>query len=212
VRWNASRAWLLQRFGAMPYFAWHLGVWVVLDMLLTIAIHAVVLTALLGAPFASRPAAWLAFVALGMVTTFAIRALSTLLAIMQEDDMREHWHKLLALPLAGIFHLTFNLIPTIVGLIEEFFLFGSNTQFAPERTLEASQVGRPALAYRIARAAKLTGRALWHGDVPPGAFWFGWGATRWTANGYQGWTDPARRVARGGVLKPSRRAPPELPR
>jgi len=36
VRWNTSRAWLLQRFGLMPFIAWELGAWVVTELLLTL--------------------------------------------------------------------------------------------------------------------------------------------------------------------------------
>lgn len=200
VRWNSSRPWLLQRFGWMPYLAWDLGAWVILDALLLIAIHAVILVALLGWPFAERPSTWLALVALGCVVNLVIRGAATLLAMIQDHDVRGHWHKLLALPLAGVFHAVFNLATTIVGFVEDFFLFGVNTHFAPEETLAASGAGRLALGYRLCRCARLAVRALRHGDVPPGRFWLGWGATRWTANGYAGWTDPSKRVGPGGVL------------
>jgi hypothetical protein len=207
VRWNSSRPWLLQRFGWMPYLAWDLGVWVILDALLLIAIHAVILVALLGWPFADRPSMWLALVALGCVTNLVIRGAATMLAMIQDHDVRGHWHKLLALPLAGVFHAVFNLATTIVGFVQDFFLFGVNTHFAPEETLATSGAGRLALAYRLSRCARLTARALRHGDVPPGRFWLGWGATRWTANGYAGWTDPSNRVGPGGVLPRVRPAP-----
>ena len=134
------------------------------------------------------------------ITTLIIRGAATLLAMIQDHDVRGHWHKLLALPVAGVFHFVFNIAATIHGLVLELFLFGVNTGFAPEETLEASHTGRPALAYRVCRAARLSMRALRHGDVPPGAFWFGWSETRWTANGYAGWTNRARKVKRGGVI------------
>lgn len=200
VRWNSSRPWLVRRFGLMPYVAWDLGAWVVLDAMLVVAIHAIILIGVLGWPFADRPATWLAMVALGYFTNVAVRGAATLLAMIQDHDVRGHWHKLLALPLAGLFHAVFNLATTIVGFVQDFFLFGVNTHFAPEETLAASP-GRPAIAYRLCRCARLAVRALRHGDVPPGWFWLGWQATPWTANGYAGWTDPARRVGPGGVLR-----------
>lgn len=200
VRWNSSRSWLVQRFGWMPYLAWDLGAWVLLDLALLIAIHAMILVACLGWPFADRPATWLAMLALGYLTNLILRGAATVLAMVQDHDLRGHWHKLLALPLAGVFHAVFNLATTIVGFVRDFLLFGVNTHFAPEETLAASGTGRPALAYRLCRCAGLVRRALRHGDVPPGWFWLGWHATPWTASGYAGWTDPARRVPRGGVL------------
>jgi len=200
VRWNTSRTFLLARFGRMPAFCWQLGFWVVLDLALLIWIHAFILIALLGWPFADRPATWLALVALGYLAELLIRGGATLLAMAQDHDLRGHWHKLLALPLSGLYHLVFNIIPTIVGFVQDFLLFGVNTHFAPEETLAASRTGRVAVAYRLTRCAKLAWRAVRHGDVPPGWFWLGWNETRWTANGYAGWTNSKREVGRGGVL------------
>lgn len=199
VRWNTSRAWLFQRFGVTPFAAWELGFWVIMDLAVTLTIHATILISLIAWPFAQRPAAWLAIMVLGMVGTLAVRLMSTLLALFQEHDMRGQWHKLLALPLSGPYHLVFNILPTIAGFASDFFGFGLNTQFAPETTLAASGRGRLALAYRFTRCAKLCMRALWRGDVPAGRFWFGFGATRWTSSGYAGWTDAANKVPRGGV-------------
>jgi cellulose synthase/poly-beta-1,6-N-acetylglucosamine synthase-like glycosyltransferase len=200
VRWNTSRTFLLARFGRMPAFTWHLGFWVVTDLLLLIWIHSVILVALLGWPFAKRPAAWLSIVALGYLFDIVIRAFATMLAMIQDHDVFGHRHKLLSLPMSGVFHLVFNIIPTIVGFVHDFLGFGVNTHFAPEETLAASNTGRVALAYRLTRCVKLSWRAMVHGDVKPGWFWLGWGATRWTANGYAGWTNKAKRVGRGGVL------------
>jgi len=200
VRWNSSRPWLVCRFGVLPAFAWDLGFWVVVDVLLLIAIHVVITIALVGLPFADRPSSWLALMVLGYISVFVIRGTSTLLAMIQDHDVRGHWHKLLALPLAGVYHVVFNAGSTIVGFIQDFLLFGVNTHFAPEETLEASRTSRIAVAYRVCRCAGLIARALRRGDVPLGWFWFGWGATRWTASGYSGWTNKARRVRRGGVL------------
>jgi len=205
VRWNSSRPWLLHRFGRMPYFAWDLGAWVMADLLLLLFIHATILIGVLWWPMADRPAAWLALLVLGYLFNFAVRGAATLLAMIQDHDVRGHWHKLLALPLAGPFHFVFNIATTTVGLIKDVFGFGVNTHFAPETTLAASGVGRPALAYRLTRCARLIARALRYGDVAPGRFWFGWHASAWTVDGYAGWTDRRRWRGRGGVL-PSPRA------
>ncbi len=211
VRWNTSRPWLLQRFGIVPWMAWDLGAWVILDVALTLVIHAGITIGLLAWPFADRPTTWLALVALAALASVVIRAAGTLLAMAQDHDVRGHAHKLLALPLSGPFHLAFNIAPTIVGLVQDVLLFGLDTGFAPEETLAASGSGRVALGYRLCRCAGLARRALRHGDVPPGWFWVGWGATPWTGNGYQGWTDPARRLPRGGVLPHLVRRSPARP-
>lgn len=200
MRWNTSRAWLAQRFGLAPWIAWNLGVWIMMDLVLTLTIHVGITVSLLIWPFAQRPSAWLAIMVMGFVGTTVVRTLSTLLALFQEHDLRGQWHKLLALPLAGPYHMVFNILPTIVGFGKDFFGFGLNTHFAPETTLAASGRGRLALAYRTTRCAKLIYRAIRRGDVKPGWFWFGFGPTRWTASGYAGWTDPAAKVPRGGVL------------
>ena len=99
VRWNSSRPWLLHRFGRMPYFAWDLGAWVMADLLLLLFIHATILIGVLWWPMADRPAAWLALLVLGYLFNFAVRGAATLLAMIQDHDVRGHWHKLLALPL-----------------------------------------------------------------------------------------------------------------
>jgi hypothetical protein len=169
------------------------------DLVLTLIIHATILVGLVGWPFASRPAAWLALVVLGMASSFAIRFGSTLLALVHEHDFRGHWHKLLAVPLSGPFHVVFNILSTIVGFVRDYLGFGLNTHFAPEETIEASKRGRLALSYRFTRCAKLVKRAIWRGDVAPGWFWFGFHRTRWTASGYAGWTNKAIRYKRGGL-------------
>jgi hypothetical protein len=200
VRWNSSRQWLLRRFGWMPYFSWNLGFWVITDVILVLFIHVVIVVGLVAWPIADRPAMWMSLMVLGLLSSTLIRGAATLLAMVQDHDVRGHWHKLLALPLAGVYHVVFNIATTIVGLVQDFLLFGLNTHFAPEETLEASRTGRPAVAYRIARCYRLIWRALRWGDVPAGGFWFGWGATRWTRNGYAGWTNRKNKIGRGGVL------------
>jgi hypothetical protein len=79
---------------------------------------------------------------LGYLFNFAVRGAATLLAMIQDHDVRGHWHKLLALPLAGPFHFVFNIATTTVGLLKDVFGFGVNTHFAPETTLAASGVRR----------------------------------------------------------------------
>ncbi len=206
VRWNSSRVWLYARFGRLHAFHWELGAWVTFELVLKVWIHAFVFIALFLWPFADRPALWLSLLALGYIASTLLRGGATLLAMIQDHDVCGHWHKLLALPLSGAYHFFFNTITTVVGCGKDLLLFGNNTGFAPEETLAAAGTMRLALAYRITRCAKLVWRALRYGDVPPGWFWFGFGATRWTANGFAGWTNVKNKIGRGGVL-PAQRDP-----
>lgn len=187
VRWNSSRVWLLGRFGWSLGFHWKCGAVVYLDVALLLALHVGVLAALVLWPFAQRPAHWLALFLLVNLAYAVIRGAATLLAMIQDDDVRGQWHKLLALPLSGVYHLVFNIVTTVVGLVQDLLLFGVNTGFAPERTLIRAGTGRVALLYRLGRAARLTIRSARRGDVPFGAFWFGWRETPWTRDGYRGW-------------------------
>jgi hypothetical protein len=82
----------------------------------------------------------------------------------------------------------FNVLPTIIGSVQDIFLFGVNTRFSPERTHIRSGTTRIALAFRIRRALTLAVRSILLNDVPLGLFWFGWGETPWTPSGFEGWT------------------------
>ncbi|MCB9561944.1 MAG: hypothetical protein H6709_13600 [Kofleriaceae bacterium] len=196
VRWNSSRIWLLHRFRGSMWFHWSAGAVVYLDAAIVLVMHGMILAGLLLWPLAERPQQWLAMLLIANVAYGIVRAGATLLAMIQDDDVRGQWHKLLALPLSGLFHLVFNILTTAVGLVQDLLLFGVNTGFSPEETLIRAGTGRVALAYRVRRAALLTVRSAIHGDVPFGRFWFGWGETPWTPDGYRGWTDPrARRPA-----------------
>jgi hypothetical protein len=200
TRWNSSRVWLYARFGRLHAFHWELGGWVTIELVLKVWIHSFVFIALFLWPFADRPSLWLSMLAIGYVASTTLRGGATMLAMIQDHDVRGHWHKLLALPVSGIYHFVFNTITTIVGVGKDLVLFGNNTGFAPEETLTAAGTPRLALAYRVTRCAKLAWRALRHGDVPPGRFWLGFGATPWTASGYAGWTNKHNAIGRGGVL------------
>jgi hypothetical protein len=188
VRWNSSRLWLFQRFGLLPAFAWSMGGPVALEMVMLLAMNVVVLVALIAWPVADRPAAWLSLFALSYLLNTAIRGGATLLAMIQDEDVRGQWHKLLALPLSATFHLVFNIATAITGLVQDVLLYGVHTTFAPETTLERSGTGRIAVAYRLRRAAMLALRAIRRGDVPLGWFWLGFHRTPWTPSGYAGWT------------------------
>jgi len=210
VRWNSSRMWLVQRRGLSLAYAWSVAWPVLVDLFLLFAVHAAIVVGLLLVPFTSTPAAWIVSALLLQLLFIASRAVVTLLALLQGLGVRENWQLLLALPLSAPFHVVFNVATTITGFAHELFGRGVNTGFAPEETLAKCGTGRVALGYRMERLVRVAWRALVSGDVPFGAFWFGWEETAWTRNGYSGWTDPA--VPRNPV-KP-RTAPPlrALPR
>ena len=77
---------------------------------------------------------------------------------------------------------------TVVGFVKQVFGNGYNDKFAPEATLIKGATSRIALGFRIRRFYGLCVRSVIVGDVPLGAFWFGWHKTKWTPNGYEGWT------------------------
>jgi hypothetical protein len=210
VRWNSSRLWLFQRFGLLPAFAWSMGGPVALEMVLLLAMNVVVLVGLVAWPLVDRPSAWLSLVALSYLLNTAIRGGATLLAMIQDEDVRGQWHKLLALPLSATFHLVFNIATATTGLVQDIFLHGVHTTFAPETTLERSGTGRIAIAYRLRRAAMLALRAIRRGDVPLGWFWLGFHRTPWTPSGYAGWTvarASRRRRTRAGFPRGRERRP-----
>jgi hypothetical protein len=75
-----------------------------------------------------------------------------------------------------------------VGYVNDVFLFGNVTGFAPESTLIKGGSERIALLFRMRRAVLLAARSVLVGDVPLGRFWLGWRETQWTPNGFEGFT------------------------
>jgi hypothetical protein len=136
-----------------------------------------------------------------------VRAFSTVFALLLDGSVRTGWRMILGLPLAAVYHLAFNIAPTVVGCVQDIFLFGVNTKFSPEETYLKSGLSRIALGYRLRRAFALAIRSAIEGDIPFGAFWFGWHATKWTPNGFEGWTSGQKRV----LLRPARLAAPLAP-
>jgi hypothetical protein len=98
----------------------------------------------------------------------------------------------------------------VVGVTKDVFLFGNATKFAPEWTLMKGGCERIAILFRIRRFVALVLRSVWRGDVPFGAFWFGWTETRWTPSGFEGWTTgkSARSILWGRVTPQNEAAPP----
>lgn len=193
IRWNSSRVWLSARFGLSLFYKWQLGAVVLLEILLVLGFGSMILLFFLLLPFVRADDHWLGYMLVAAVAGFLVRSGATVLGMLQERELPHRWHKLLALPLSGIYSLVFNISTTMLGYAKDLLGFGLNTGFAPEETLERSGTGRLALAYRLRRLVLVAWRALRHGDVPPGGFWFGWNETPWTPSGYTGWTNPARK-------------------
>jgi hypothetical protein len=118
----------------------------------------------------------------------AVYVLWTTMALLMNSELRKNWRLLLAVPAAPLYTLVFSFFTTFTGVMNDAFLFGNITKFAPESTLIKGDSRRMAVAARVRRAAILAVRAVVYGDVPFGAFWFGWGETPWTPSGYAGWT------------------------
>lgn len=193
IRWNSSRVWLSNRFGLSLFYKWQLGAVVLLEILLVLGFGSMILLFFLLLPFTRAETHWLSFALVAALAGFTIRTAATVLGMLQERELPHRWHKLLALPLSGIYSLVFNITTTMLGYTKDLLGFGLNTGFAPEETLARAGTGRIALAYRVRRLLFVSWRALRHGDVPPGGFWFGWNETPWTPGGYAGWTNPANR-------------------
>lgn len=190
-RWNSSRIEVTGRFWRALWFQWSLGL-PAMGIMFLIAKYC-----LLGAlmylrlPMAiCKPTVLTAFV-LGYTCQFAGYSMLTILALVMNGE-RRHWRLALALPVSPLYAICFTYLPSLVGATCDVLLFGNVTGFAPETTLVRGGSARIALVYRIRRAALLAVRSAVHGDVPLGKFWFGWGATRWTPSGYEGWTTGRR--------------------
>lgn len=189
IRWNVSRIWTVQCWNLGLLYHLSIGIPAIVDVVLATAFQAIVVVGLVLAPFAGPVSAMApAIFVLVECGYFVERTLATLLAMLADRGERGRWKKLLALPLAGSFHLLFNVATTISGFWMQVLGNGYNDRFAPEETLIRGGTSRIALWYRTKRFFGLCVRSVIHGDVPLGWFWVGWGDTPWTPNGYSGWT------------------------
>jgi hypothetical protein len=195
-RWNSSRLWLVQRRGLSLFWSWNVGFFVLLDLVLMLTSQLVTAAGLLVWPFLARPSMWLPMLLSVQLLFLILQAKTTLLAMAQDEELRDP-RLLLALPLCGLFHQFFNVGTAVVGLVQDVLGRGVDTGFAPASSLAANGTGRIALGYRFRRALSLAWRAMVKGDVPLGWFWFGWHETRWTADGYRGWSTPRRAAVVG---------------
>ncbi|MDD9943022.1 MAG: hypothetical protein OXU20_18420 [Myxococcales bacterium] len=193
LRWNSSRIQDLERWGKSHLLHWHVG----LPLFLSFAVVFFCITGFAVGVFApllglAVPPGTFPLAVIVGVGYSASRISSTIAALLVSDSPPVEWAKLLALPLAGPYHLTFNTWTLVIGYFRDLFGFGEPTNFAPEETLRAGGLTRVALGYRLRRAFLMGLRALRHGDVRFSASWFGWRETRWNPSGFDGWTSGKR--------------------
>jgi hypothetical protein len=193
VRWNSSRFECAGRFWRAFWFHWEIGMpvsshlWLVLQTVVEVTTYYVLLPYYcLGGGHA------MVGYFVGYCGQTLAHAVYTVLALLLERDWRRHWRVLLALPLASLYCTSINFFGCVYGVANDLLFFGNWTNFAPEWTLKKSGCERVALLYRTRRLLALAVRAVTHGDVPFGAFWFGWNETPWTPSGFEGWTTGKR--------------------
>jgi hypothetical protein len=194
IRWNSSRVQDVQRWRPALAYHWHAAIPIAFSTALLLYVHAMIVVSFVVWPFVSERGQGWAAVVVAFGINLVVRATMTVFALVLDRSPRHGWWRLLGLPLAVPYHFAFNVVPTIVGLAEDILLFGVNTSFSPEETCVRSGLSRIAIAYRVRRALALAVRSVIHNDVPLGSFWLGWHATRWTPNGFEGWTTGKRRV------------------
>jgi hypothetical protein len=186
-RWNSSRIEVTGRFWRALWFHWSLGL-PALGILVLIGKYCLFGGLMyLRLPMALGQTTILTAFVLGYTCQLAGYSMLTMFALLMNGELR-HWRLALALPLAPFYSICFSYLPSLVGAFNDVLLFGNITGFAPETTLIRGGSVRMALSFRVRRAFLLAVRALLYGDVPLGRFWLGWGETRWTPSGFEGWT------------------------
>lgn len=193
VRWNSSRFECGGRFWRAFAFHWEIGfptvshLWLVLKHVIELSLYYVLLPYLV----VRHSNAGLVY-ALGYLSQLLAYSIYTALALILEREWRRFWPAIFALPLAPLYLIGINFFGCVVGVVKDVFLFGNETNFAPEWTLKKGRTERIAILFRIRRCVALCVRAAVVGDVPFGLFWLGWGETAWTPSGYEGWTTGKR--------------------
>lgn len=190
-RWNCSRIEVTGRFWSAMRFHWSLGLPAVGILALMAKYIAVGGLLYFSLPMALFKSSVLAAFVFGFVCQLAGYGMLTILALILNGELRLA-RVLAALPLSPLYAICFTYAPSVVGGISDVCLFGNVTGFAPEWTLIAGGSSRVALAFRLRRAFLLAVRSVVRGDVPWGAFWFGWNRTAWSPNGFEGWTTGKR--------------------
>ena len=188
VRWNAARIEVAGRFSRSFWFHWDLGICAVGVVALILKYVFFGAFYYVAVPFALFQGSFAHRVGAAFVLQLAIYGLWTTMALLMNDSFHKNWRLLLALPCAPLYTLVYSFWTTFTGTINDVFLFGNITKFAPESTLIKGDSHRIAILARARRALLLAVRATVRGDVPFGLFWFGWSETEWTPSGYEGWT------------------------
>jgi cellulose synthase/poly-beta-1,6-N-acetylglucosamine synthase-like glycosyltransferase len=193
-RWNTSRIELTGRYWRALGYHWTLGLPAIVvktSMFRSLLLGVVAYLILPAFFFDSRTVTLILLAYFTQVLSASMLTFTTLL--MTRD--RQYWRLMFALPLTPVYTLVFKWVPAAVGFVHDVFLFGNVTGFAPESTLIKGGSSRIALLFRLRRAALLAVRSAVVGDVPFGKFWFGWGETQWTSNGFQGFTSKKKQRA-----------------
>lgn len=189
VRWNSSRFECAGRFWRGFWYHWEIGaptnthLFLVLHTVIVVALFYVLLP--LKAVGSGR--AQLGLVIGYLAHTFEY-TVYTVLALSLERERRKYWRVLLCLPVAAVYDQCINMAGCIYGVSRDLLFFGNWTNFAPEWTLIKSNTARVALLFRTKRFLSLCLRSVLYGDVPFGAFWFGWTESEWAPSGFTGWT------------------------
>ena len=191
-RWNTARIELTGRLWRALGYHWTLGFTAACVMLLMARSVLFGLLAYLALPLALVHEYLLTGFLLAYACHVFLAGLLTVFALLLNNELK-YWRLLLALPLTPLYGFWFKWLPGTWGWISDVLLFGNVTGFAPEATLIKGGSVRIALSFRIKRFCLLLVRAVLHGDVPFGKFWFGWGETPWTPSGFEGFTSKKRR-------------------
>jgi cellulose synthase/poly-beta-1,6-N-acetylglucosamine synthase-like glycosyltransferase len=186
-RWNSARIEVTGRFWPALGYHWTLGVPALIVKVFMTRTVLLGLLAVVMLPELMWHSRLLTVLTLFYGTQLLSAALLTLLSLLISGEAR-YLVLFLSLPLAPVYTFLFKWLPAAVGFTHDVFLFGNVTGFAPEQTLIKGGSQRIALLFRLRRACLLALRAVLVGDVPFGRFWFGWHATRWTPNGFEGFT------------------------
>ena len=193
VRWNSSRFECAGRFWRAFAFYWEVGfptmthLWFIMKQIFALTFYYVILPYCILGNSNSAVAYIVGYVAQTIAYTGY-----TLLSLALERERKRFWPVLFCLPLASLYLVAINFFGCVYGVVKDVFLFGNETNFAPEWTLMKGRTERIAILFRVRRFIALSIRSLVFADVPLGWFWLGWSETPWTPSGYEGWTTGKR--------------------
>ncbi len=188
VRWNTARLEVAGQFSRSFWYHWDLSLCALGVVMLIMKYVFFGAFYYIAVPFALFQGSYILRVLTAFALQLSVYAIWTSMALVMNSEFRKNWRLLLALPCAPLYTVVYSFWTTFTGVINDVVLCGNITKFAPETTLIKGDSRRVAILARFRRAAVLTVRAVVYGDVPFGAFWFGWSMTRWTPSGYHGWT------------------------